>query len=98
MAGFILPVSSVEPRPFPFPVISRGSIQRMGYSRKCAHATKARMGNKKNGRTWGEIGVNVQLSGQPKRRKRLARIWRTVQAHGLGRASEPWLRSNTLKI
>lgn len=29
----------------------------------------------KNGRTRGEIGVNV--SGQPKRRRRLARIWRT---------------------
>lgn len=65
----------------------------MGCSRKCAHATKARMGNKKNGRTWGEISVNVQLSGQPKRRKRSARVWRTVQAHGCDHASEPWLRS-----
>lgn len=65
----------------------------MGCSRKCAHATKARMGNKKNGRTWGEISVNVQLSGQPKRRKRSARVWRTVQAHGSGARMWPCVRT-----
>lgn len=86
-------VSVVESRPFPFPAISRGRIQRMGCSRKCAHATKARMGNKKNGRTWGEISVNVQLSGQPKRRKRSARVWRTVQAHGSGARMWPCVRT-----
>lgn len=32
---------------FPFSCLSRGRIQRKGCSRKCAHATKARMGNKK---------------------------------------------------
>lgn len=53
-----------------------------------AHATKARMGEEeKNGRTWGEISVNVQSPGQPGRRERLtgtdvahgssARMWRT---------------------
>lgn len=52
----------------------------------------------KNGRTCGEIGVNAQLSGQPKRRKLLAWIWRTVRAHGCCHASEPWRRSMTGKI
>lgn len=73
VAGFVLTVCAGSPSRcrvlFPFPCLSRGTVARRGCGRPCAHATMARMVNKKNGRTCGEIGVTVQLSGHPERRK-----------------------------
>lgn len=83
-------------RPFPFPAYYEEGYS--GWVVVVSVRTPQWLGwVTKNGRTCDEIGVNVQLSGQPKRLNRLARIWRTVQAHGSSARLWSWRGTMTGK-
>lgn len=98
--GLRLRVRPSAPRRVRFGRAVRGRRRRTGSVRSaCARHKGSDGGRGKNGRTWGEITVNVQSTGQPGRRERLigtdvahgssARMWRTDVAV----RQKPWRRS-----